>query len=182
MRGPEGARHLVADFLAAGLPAKVDELVTRLGLTDDQFPVPGLVSAEERDQVEPEEWPFVLVSARSSDDYKLVEVDIGGETYEVRYRVRVNLGVRADSYEDVCNLRDRYVLAVTELVFAQLDLDEAGVKVDPRRYNSTIEGVAAESNRSISGAYVQFEVTMPEVVDRTARDLESIEVTYERMD
>lgn len=172
MRGPEGARDLVADYLRTWMPTKLKELAERLDVGIDELPAPALYGTADRPQLDNNQWPAIIATARSVGRYRMVEVDVGGETYEAAFRVRLYLAVRTAEadFEAVTDLRDRYVLAVTELIFKDLALGDPGTRVAPESFAVTLEGVGTDGNRTISGAWAEFEVTMAEIVSRSARE------------
>jgi hypothetical protein len=172
MRGLEGATALVKARLEARMPDKVAEIVTRLGIDPKDLPRPGLVAAEDRPRLDPGDWPALMVVGLEAPQFRLVAVlDGADEEYQVSYRLRVYVWIRASGFEEVERQRARMMLGVREALLEKRTLADAeGARVDPSSMRESYSDLAVErESRSVGGAYLEFLLVLTETL--TVADL-----------
>lgn len=175
MEGIEAARKLVAGRLAGELPGKLAELRARYLADPDPaadidlegaLPDVRLVADAERFRLEAEEWPAVCMARLRVPNMRVVDVVDGRLVLRVTYRLRAYVYARGQTFDDVTDKVDRYLLAVRELLLANLGLgaDPAlGAFVDPATMAEEYAGVEVDENsRTVGGAYVEFSVVLQE--------------------
>lgn len=175
MRGVDDALGVLAGFLEARMPAKVDELAARLELPAvghgpnpelGSLPAPAFYSTAPVTELELDKWPAVLVLPFSTP--RVVgdgQDDEGRDRYVVRYLLRVVVLARGQTFDDVAHRLRRLALGVRELVLAERSLGDAGVAVPTEGMNeswSEVEdaGVAG----STAGMYLELNVDVDELV------------------
>lgn len=170
MRGVEDAARLVADRLADRLPGKVDEMRARYGATVDVLPDVVTVDAFDRQRLPVEAWPAVLVVGQETRGMAPARVTGAGETFEVRYALRVYVWARAGDEAATDTARKRYALAVRELLIGGrvIDVDGDGRPAgwaDPLSLVESYSDLAVDdSGATVAGAYVGVDVILVESV------------------
>lgn len=169
MRGLEGATAYVIDRLEELVPGKLGELETRLGLRDGELGRPRLFTIENRIQVPVDQFPAIVGLPLLLNGIKRIDVDDGSQVFACRYRLRVILMVRGQDFADTTAKRDRYTLALTELILDRPSLGTPDARVEVETLEVRPQEAVREGNqrRSISGAWLEFAVTIEETVTRT---------------
>jgi hypothetical protein len=178
VRGLEGAAALVADHLRVKLPDKCAELATRLAVDPEEVPPPRLVAVGERSQLEPAEWPAVLVVGLDATNFRMVDlVDGADEVYEVTYRLRSYGWIRGDTFEEVEAIRARLALAQREVLLEKRSLgDAAGARVEGETFRESYSDLETDdAGRSLGGVYLEFLLTLTETL--TSADLKAPPLT-----
>jgi hypothetical protein len=171
MLGPSNALELVASYLEAEASAKLEELRERLGqdgpLTKAELRDFQLITTEDRAQVPIADYPAIVSVLRAHDVVRRVDIaDTGGEVFAMRYVVRLYLWARGKTYAGTTRARNRYALAVTELLLERLSLGQDGVRIHPETMvGRPAEGARDKSGRSIAATYIEFAVTIDETVE-----------------
>lgn len=165
MRGTEAARKVIAARLAEALPARLVAVETRLGLDPGTIPPPALIATPDRPRIEGEEWPALFVVSLGAPRLRRVELDEPGSTvFERAYSLRVYIYVRSQSFEEVADLRDRYVLAVVETLLGRQALGDD--RIEETSLAQTDSEILPDSiGRSVGGAYVDFEFRLSETLE-----------------
>lgn len=181
MQGAEAARKLAAGRFEATIPDKLAELRQRYGADPsptadlDQagtLPAVALFGASERARLEADEWPALLVTRLRTPTLATLEpVDGGMVLYRVSYRLRAYLYVRGQEFDDVTDKVDRYVLAVREVLLANLGLaasPELGAFVDPNGVVEDYSGVELDDvGRTVGAAFIDFGLSLQELAAPT---------------
>lgn len=168
MIGPEGAADLAVAWLTSRLPTRLRILESRYELDANSLPDPAQIAGQERGPLSLEDWPSVFVLPQGTRSQRLTEVREATEVYTVRYRLRVLVWVRADSYPTTDQLRKRYVLAVREALLERKQLAAAGaVEVDASVVPDTMredysDVMTDEAARTIAGAFIDVDVDIEE--------------------
>jgi hypothetical protein len=163
MIGLEGTSAAVADHLALLLPAKCAELDTRLSLPAGSVPPPSLVKPHEvgplTDAKEPDRYyPAVLVIGQTMSASRPIDIIDGSQVWQFDYVLQAWVFVRAEGYAAVALLRNRYLLAVREVLMGNPIASDVVTVAVRKPWAEVYSAVAAEekTKRSIAGAYVQF--------------------------
>lgn len=186
MRGLEGASELLAGFFRERLPGKVDELVARLGVPtnpdeDDALYPPRPATEDDPDggyfpgprRLEPEDYPAVMLDPVATVGVRLVDngIDDVADSYLVRYRLRVFVLVRGETYADTHNRRARLTLAARELILSRRSFDDpAGRYVEGTLVESYSDVEPDENGRTFAGAYLELELELEETLDPRPED------------
>lgn len=167
MRGTEEARKLIRAELASRLPARIAALRGRHDppLTEVELPPPALIATPDRHRIEGEEWPALFVVSQGAPALRRVDVAEDGATvFERSYSMRVYLYVRDQSFEAAADLRDRYTLAVAEVLLDNQNLDGSGHVEETSLTQSDSELLADSAGRSTGAAYIDFELRLVELL------------------
>lgn len=179
MLGPEAARVALRDRLIADLPAQLSAVRERL---DAAWPPdPKLIALA--DQISPDEairanaFPLLLITSHELSGWGKHESGPNiGATWTCRYPVKIGILIdspRNGDYEQASVGRDRYVLALRELLLtdpalgqhAQAILSPYSEETGP--VGSTLQG------RVLAGAEIGFTIEQVETLDSDAPTFES---------
>lgn len=181
MNGPEELAEDLRTFLAAGMPGALATLRARLAVADELLPDPALVTAQERDLLDLNQWPALFVVVRDMTGLRRVDgpnyavdagppaevTDAGSLTFRVRYPVRLFVFTRAHGYDVVDLQRKRYVLALRELLLAAQQATGLDVTTYTESY-SDVETAGPRDRRSLAAAYIEAIFDVDEVLDGPA--------------
>lgn len=168
MNGPEGARVAVADHLGGLLPAELADLEARLALPAGSLPAPAAILMP-RDpgrllRLSLDQFPAIVVNVL--DTARLTRFDVaddGTRRYEVRYRFRVFTFARHQDADTATILRDRYTLAVREVLLRRPTLALVEGVVDETTWRESLsETSPADQTSAIAAAFAEFEATILE--------------------
>lgn len=168
MNGPEGARTAVADHLGGLLPAELADLEARLALPAGSLPAPAAILMP-RDpgrllRLSIDQFPAIVVNVLDTARLARFEVaDDGARRYEVRYRFRVFTFARHQDADTATTLRDRYTLAVREVLLRRPTLALVEGVIDETTWRESLsETSPADQTTSIAAAFAEFEATILE--------------------
>lgn len=174
MLGPEYARTAVRDHFRAHLPGKLAELRARLGV--DWPPPPHTIDLV--DQINPDialangTFPLILISVHELAAWGKTSTGQNvGATWVCKYPTTVAVLVdspKTGGYADADAGRDRFILAIRELLLIDAQLSEhAAAVLSPYTEES---GPLATSfqGRVLAAAEIKFVVEVEEVLDSTA--------------
>lgn len=178
MRGLEGAEDLVQTFLEARMPAKLVQLRARLGLAEGVLPdvAKWETGPIPRETLAIDDYPFVTVIGQEQTAAGELErgADQGdgttADTYRMRYRLRVFLWARGDTFQLTGDRRNRLTLAATELLLENIALGVDYAAVDPLSLRASYSDVVPDDElRTIAAAYLELTLAMAEQVVYTGQ-------------
>jgi hypothetical protein len=164
--GVEGASQLLADAMAAGVPARLAELEERLELEPGTVTRPQLVLPRDEWHLRLEDYPAILVVPQEVRGMERLDVtDDGGEAYAVRYAMRVFVWARGEHASDTDLVRKRLTLAVREALLMPGALGDVGV-IDPVSLGESYSDVAEddEIKATIAAAFIACDVVLEETM------------------
>jgi hypothetical protein len=167
MLGTEEARRRTRDRLGSYLPAKVAAIRGRHDppLTEVELPPPALIATPDRPRLDAEEWPAVMVVCNGAPRLRRVDIDeTGASVFERAYAMRVYVYARAETFEAVADIRDRYTLALVETLLDNQNLDGAGHVEETTFAQSDSEILPDSTGRSTGAAYLDFELRLTETL------------------
>jgi hypothetical protein len=176
VNGPEGAGSLCLSVLQAHLPTKITELEARLSLAAGAIGQPGLITSDDRpaSSLELSAYPGVIVDTRRLLSIEMSDQSVtgtgppsAGREYLCRYQMRVWFWVRDQEYGGVTAKRDRYALAIREVLLqneAWSGLDAFINEDSITESYSDVAEVEEGDMRQLAGAFVDFSATMTEVL------------------
>lgn len=174
MQGYEAVLDAIVGYLEAEMPAKLEELRSRLGddgpLSIDELPEVQLFATEGRAQLPLKDYPAIIAIAQPKRNVRLLDVteDPPASRWASDYGVRLYLWARGSSYGATNRIRNRLSLAVTELLLSSPSLGLDWLRVNPATWTENpAEGAADRQRRSISATYLQFEATIEETLEGT---------------
>lgn len=160
MEGPEGAVTAIVGVLRTGLPGKLAEFRTRYGVTDGSLEDVTRFLTHEPVDIAVDRPPMVVVAEQESDTVdgplKIATDGSGGAVYLYRYRVAVYAWARGTSFDTTTLARQRYGLAVREVLLGKPGLgnpDPGTLVLDPATIIETYSGaVVSEGSREVIAA------------------------------
>lgn len=175
LRGPDGVRHAIADFLREWVPRHAAAAETAWGLEPGAIGVPVSAPDDPRaDAYMPRElraidrWPVISVT---SGRFRQTETDRDLDSADVIltgvYPIRVFSWVKDEGFDATADLRDNLATVIRVAVLSHLHLDSPGdsllvvpstVVVD----QSTVEAV--KGDRFVAGSFVAFDVQATETL------------------
>lgn len=171
MEGFEGALDAVLDHVEANIRPKLTELRSRLGeqgpLTHRVLPDPQLFTTENRAQIPLSKYPAIMAIGRARGGFKDIDRTRRGIIYAVRYRLRLYTWVRSRGFAAATLVRNRYSLALSELLLEKPSLSTGNGYVMPETFDERpAESVRDKQGRSIAATFLEFDVTIEELVGR----------------
>ena len=151
MDGVESVVTAVLGRLQTAMPGKLAELRTRYAVTDGSLEEITTFMTHEPDDVGVDRPPMCVITEQESDTVdgplKLTGDGHGGSTFKWRYRLGVFAWARGSTFEQTATARQRYGLAVREILLQQPGLghpDPGSCVLDPASIVETYSSIARD--------------------------------------
>ncbi len=164
MIGPEGVAQLLATRLAEAVPARLTDLELRLDLPANSLPRPSLVLPRDTFDLALNDYPALLVIPQEVRSMARSDVgDDGGETFRVRYAVRVYIWARGEHEQDADLCRKRLTLAAREVLLDRSLLGPDGA-IDPTTLIESYSDIAVDEKlaATVAASYLGVDLVFEE--------------------
>lgn len=180
MRGPDGVREFVTDFLRAVLPSHLQACREAWGLSESALPEPVSNPRDRRKDayfpLEPpaiDRWPMLAVTSGRYTQGGTIDYSIDGDpVFKGTYPIRVYSWVRAGGHLACQRMRDNFGTALRICFMAHTNLaDPSGqFTVIPRSTVLDFSDITeVKGERFVGGSYVGFDLQVLETLtDRLA--------------
>lgn len=172
MRGPRGAKELMATYLQESLPPYIELLRARWNLEFEDIPEVAVYLAHDPGQ-EISTWPTIAVTIGRTPRFRRIEELYGGDTlYEVTYAMRVFAWVRISEYVRTIEVRDDLIQSMVVLLLDYQTVDDYEQTTWVDENTLTVEysdTPAVKGDRFVSGGFLAFDFKVEEKLQRTDR-------------
>lgn len=175
VRGPNGIRTAITDYLRMVLPPHVEACREAWGLTEEQLPLPVDDRSDpkkdayfDREPPAIDRWPMLaVVSGRLTGRAADHDLDAGETIYRSVCPVRAYVWVKAEGPDETLRMRDDLATAVRIAVLSQQSLGTAQGRltlVPSTVLTDFSDIVAVKGERFVAGAFVGFDVIVLETL------------------
>jgi hypothetical protein len=173
MEGPAAAKKYVSDFLAADLPTRVLNYRNNLGLSSTELPNP--VKYLTYEPLAMDNWPTIITLVESTSQIR--RDDLSGTldpTYQVVYRMRTYVWVRATGPDVVTTARDHMTMVVRDALLdspalrtAEAVGDDCEIKVDEGTLREDFSDLTLlKGERFLAASFLSYDLSLYETVTR----------------
>ncbi len=176
MEGPAAAKKYVSDFLAADLPTRCVDYRNSLNLSDTELPNP--VKYLTYEPLTMDNWPTIITLVESTSGIMRDDLsDALDPTYQVTYRMRTYVWVRAVGPDIVTISRDNMTMVVRDALLDRPALrtaTETGVDCDIKVDEGTIQEdfsdlTLLKGERFLAASFLSYDLSLYETISRAAK-------------
>mgnify|MGYP003650130520 CR=1 FL=1 len=176
MEGPAAAKKYVNDFLASDLPTRVLNYRNNLGLSSTELPNP--VKYLTYEPLTMDNWPTIITLVESTS--QIIRDDMSGTldpTYQVIYRMRTYVWVRATGPDVVTTARDHMTMVVRDALLDRPALrgaeavgDDCDIKVDEGTITEDFSDLTLlKGERFLAASFLSYDLSLYETVTRAVK-------------
>lgn len=171
MHGAQFAKSYVNEYLKNDIPVRLVEYRNGWDLNDANLPSVELFLVHE--PIALDHWPTIITVALSTTNFDQIGMIAGNPEYRVSYSMRTYVWVRAEGSEETTVMRDRLTTVVRAALLDRPCLNatdprstwQAQVDQDTMREEFS-DLTLLKGDRVMAGAYIAFDLTINEIVDR----------------
>ena len=167
MEGPAAAKKYVSDFLASDLPTRCMNYRNTLTLSDSELPNP--VKYLTYEPLTMDNWPTIITLVEATSQIIRDDVTAGlHPVYQVVYRMRTYVWVRAVGPDVVTTARDNMTMVVRDALLdrpALRDATAAGTDADIKVDEGTItedfsDLTLLKGERFLAGSFLSYDLSL----------------------
>lgn len=176
MEGPAAAKKYVNDFLAADIPTRCLNYRNTLNLSDTELPNP--VKYLTYEPLTMDNWPTIITLVESTSQILRDDLsDALDPTYQVTYRMRTYVWVRAVGPDVVTVSRDNMTMVVRDALLDRPALRTASatgtdcdIKVDEGTIQEDFSDLTLlKGERFLAASFLSYDLSLYETISRTAK-------------
>ena len=173
MEGPAAAKKYVSDFLASDLPTRCMNYRNTLTLSDSELPNP--VKYLTYEPLTMDNWPTIITLVEATSQIIRDDVTAGlHPVYQVIYRMRTYVWVRAIGPDVVTTARDNMTMVVRDALLdrpALRDATAAGTDADIKVDEGTItedfsDLTLLKGERFLAASFLSYDLSLYETITR----------------
>ena len=176
MEGPAAAKKYVSDFLASDLPTRCLNYRNTLGLSDSELPNP--IKYLTYEPLTMDNWPTIITLVEATS--QIIRDDIAGgldPTYQIIYRMRTYVWVRATGPDVVTTARDNMTMVVRDALLdrpalrgASAEGTPADIKVDEGTITEDFSDLTLlKGERFLAAAFLSYDLSLYETITRAGK-------------
>lgn len=176
MEGPAAAKKYVSDFLASDLPTRVLNYRNNLGLSSTELPNP--VKYLTFEPLTMDNWPTIITLVESTS--QIVRENVSSTldpTYQVIYRMRTYVWVRATGPDVVTTSRDHMTMVVRDALLDRPALrgaeavgEDCDIKVDEGTITEDFSDLTLlKGERFLAASFLSYDLSLYETVTRAVK-------------
>ena len=171
MYGAQFAKSYVNSYLSGDIPIRMIDYRNGWGVDDEQLPTPAKFLTYE--PIALDEWPTIITVVMSTNKIERIGYSNSNPLYRVNYTMRTYVWVRDAGSAETTLMRDRFTTVVRSALLdypclkATDPQETFRIQIDEGSMQEQFSDLTLlKGDRVLAGAYISYDLSIDEVVDR----------------